>query len=87
MPEAARYYAQSLKNDPGNADAAGAGLLLCHHLGRHGERRQIRRRRWWPRSPDDRAARLTLAVVAFKHSDYAEARKQLSLSAKGPFTA
>ena len=38
-------------------------------------------------TPDDRAARLTLAVVAFKHKDYAEARKNLSLSAKGPFQA
>ena len=37
-------------------------------------------------TPDDRAARLALAVIDFKHKDYAEVRKQLSLSAKGPFT-
>ena len=37
-------------------------------------------------TPDDRAARLALAVIGFKHKDYAEVRKQLSLSAKGPFT-
>ena len=37
------------------------------------------------KTPDDRSARLALAVIAFKHKDYAEARKNLSLSAKGPF--
>ena len=37
------------------------------------------------KAPDDRSARLALAVIAFKHKDAAEARKNLSLSAKGPF--
>ena len=39
------------------------------------------------KTPDDRGARLALAVIAFKHKDYADVRKQLTLSAKGPFTA
>ena len=84
MPEAARYYAQSLKNDPGNAgilslaffyattsgDVEGSGKYAAQIVAK---------------TPDERSARLALAVVAFKHKDYAEARKNLSLSAKGPF--
>ena len=38
-------------------------------------------------TPDDRAGRLTLAVVALKHRDYASARKMIALSAKGPFSS
>ena len=86
MPQAARYYAQSLKNDPGNAsilslaffyattsgDIEGAGKYATQIVAK---------------TPDDRSARLALAVIAFKHKDYAEARKNLSLSAKGPFQA
>jgi tetratricopeptide (TPR) repeat protein len=84
MPEAARYYAQSLKNDPDNAgilslaffyattsgDIEGAGRYAAQIVAK---------------TPDERSARLALAVIAFKHKDYAEARKSLSLSAKGPF--
>jgi tetratricopeptide (TPR) repeat protein len=84
LPEAARYYTQSLKQDPGNAsilslaffytttsgDVEGAGKYATQIVAK---------------TPDERSARLALAVIAFKHKDYAEARKQLSLSAKGPF--
>lgn len=84
MNEAARYYGASLQNDPGNSavlalafyfataagDIDGAGKLA----------QQIA-----AVSSDDRDARLTLALVAFKHRDYAEAHKQLALSAKGSF--
>ena len=83
MQSAARYYSQSLKNDPGNAsllalaffysttsgDVEGAGKYAAQVLAGN---------------PDDRAARLAMTVIAFKHHDYAEARKQLGLSAKGP---
>ena len=86
MPQAARYYAQSLKNDPGNGsilslaffyattsgDIEGAGKYATQIVAK---------------SSDERSARLALAVIAFKHKNYAEARKQLSLSAKGPFQA
>lgn len=86
MPEAARYYAQSLKNDPGNGgilslaffyattsgDVEGAGKYATQIVAK---------------SSDERSARLALAVIAFKHRNYAEARKNLSLSAKGPFQA
>lgn len=86
MPQAARYYAQSLKNDPGNAsilslaffyattsgDVEGSGKYAAQIV---------------TQTPDDRSARLALAVIAFKHRNYSEARKNLSLSAKGPFQA
>jgi tetratricopeptide (TPR) repeat protein len=86
MPQAARYYAQSLKSDPGNGgilslaffyattsgDMEGAGKYATQIVAK---------------SPDERSARLALAVIAFKHRNYAEARKNLSLSAKGPFQA
>jgi tetratricopeptide (TPR) repeat protein len=86
MPQAARFYAQSLKNDPGNSsilslaffyattsgDVEGAGKYATQIVAK---------------SADERSARLALAVIAFKHKNYAEARKNLSLSAKGPFQA
>ncbi len=85
LPEAAHYYTQSLKQDPGNAsilslaffytttsgDVEGAGKYATQIVAK---------------TPDERSARLALAVIAFKHKDYAEVRKNLSLSAKGPFT-
>ena len=37
-------------------------------------------------TPDDRAARLSLAVQSFKRKDYASVRLHLLQSAKGPFT-
>ena len=85
LPEAARYYTQSLSQDPGNSsilslaffytttsgDVEGAGKYATQIV---------------TKTPDERSARLALAVIAFKHKDYAEVRKQLALSAKGPFT-
>ena len=86
MPQAARFYSQSLKNDPGNnsilslaffytttsGDIEGAGKYAAQIVAK---------------SSEERSARLALAVIAFKHKNYAEARKNLSLSAKGPFQA
>ncbi|MBN9555218.1 MAG: tetratricopeptide repeat protein [Alphaproteobacteria bacterium] len=84
MPEAARYYSRSLKNDPDNPDilpltffyTAASGDL--EGAGKYATAIVAK-------SPDDRSARLALAVIAFKHKNYADARKHLSLSAKGPF--
>ena len=86
MPQAARYYAQSLKDDPGNSsilslaffyattsgDIEGAGKYATQIVAK---------------ASDERSARLALAVIAFKHKNYADARKNLGLSAKGPFQA
>ena len=84
MPQAARYYAQSLKNDPGNAEIMSQAFFFAstsgdmESAGRYATEMVAK-------SPDERSARLTLAVIDFKHKDYAGARQNLSLSAKGPF--
>ena len=85
MPAAAHYYSQSLKDDPGNASLLALAFFYAStsgdvdSAGRYASQVTAT-------SADDRAARLALAVVAFRHRDYAEVRKQLGLSAKGPFT-
>lgn len=84
MPEAARYYAQSLKNDPGNAEIMSQAYFFASTAGDM-ESAGKYATEMVAKSPDERSARLTLAVLAFKHKDYAGARKNLSLSAKGPF--
>ena len=86
MPEAARYYAQSLKNDPGNASILSLAFFYATTSGRCGRFGQICRP---DRDPD--AGRPLGAAGAggdrLQASNYAEARKNLSLSAKGPFQA
>jgi tetratricopeptide (TPR) repeat protein len=84
MPEAARYYAQSLKDDPGNAEIMSQAFFFASTSGDMESAGKFATA-MVAKSPDERSARLTLAVVAFKHKDYAGARKNLSLSAKGPF--
>ena len=84
--EAAKLYQASLKRDPDNADlltfaffySASAGMI--DDAAKYAERLVIA-------TPDDRAARLTLAVVAMKKHDYRGARAQIAKSAKGPFTS
>jgi tetratricopeptide (TPR) repeat protein len=84
MPEAARYYAQSLKNDPGNAEIMSQAFFFSSTSGDM-ETAGKYATEMVAHSPDERSARMALAVIAFKHKDYAGARKNLSLSAKGPF--
>ena len=84
MPEAARYYGQSLKNDPGNAEICCRWpSSIASTSGDLESARQICHRGGGQVTPDDRAARLALAVVAFKHKDYADARKQLVAFGQG----
>ncbi len=84
MPEAARYYAQSLKNDPGNAEVLSLAFFFASTSGDMDGAGKYATQ-MVAKAPDERSARLALAVIAFKHKDYAGARKNLSLSAKGPF--
>lgn len=85
MPMASRYYSDSLKNDPDNASLLGLAFFYAttsgdvDAAGRYAAQVTAK-------SPDDRAARLALAVTAFKRHDYADVRQQMKLSAKGPFT-
>jgi len=86
LDEAARLYMSSLEHDPQNQQLLTFGLLLCGERGAGGGSGQAGRA---PQciTPDDRAARLTLAVAAMKHHDFKKARAEIAKSAKGPFTS
>ena len=85
LKSAARYYGETLQKDPANptllesaffysatsGDFAGAGAYAEKLVAA---------------TPDDRSARLALAVVALRNKDYAGARRHIAQSAKGPFT-
>lgn len=85
LPEAAHYYTQALDHDPSNASLLALSFFYSTTLGDF-ENAGKYAQAVVNATPDDRAARLALAVIAFKRKDHAEVRKQLSLSAKGPFT-
>ncbi|HVZ27630.1 MAG TPA: tetratricopeptide repeat protein, partial [Rhizomicrobium sp.] len=85
MPQAARYYAQNLKTDPDNADVKALAFFYATTSGDF-EAAANFAQKVVASAPDDRSARMALAVIAFKHKDYAEVRKQLAASAKGPLT-
>src|SRR5581483_9541442 len=73
-----------LKNDPGNAEVLSQAFFFASTSGDM-ETAGKYATEMVAHSPDERSARMALAVIAFKHKDYAGARKNLSLSAKGPF--
>ena len=85
LPQAALYYGKALANDPGNQSLLALSFFYSSTSGdfdaaaKYAQQVAVS-------TPDDRAARLALAVIDFKRKDYADVRKQLSLSAKGPFT-
>ena len=85
LPQAARYYGRSLANDPGNPSLLALSFFYSTTSGDFDAAGKYAQA-VITATPDDRAARLALAVISFKHKDYADVRKQLSLSAKGPFT-
>jgi tetratricopeptide (TPR) repeat protein len=85
LPQAARYYGQSLSNDPANPSLLALSFFYSTTSGDFDAAGKYAQA-VIAATPDDRAARLALAVIGFKHKDYADVRKQLSLSAKGPFT-
>jgi len=85
LPQAARYYGSALSNDPANPSLLALSFFYSttsgdfDAAGRYAQ--QV-----IAATPDDRAARLALAVIGFKKKDFADVRRQLSQSAKGPFT-
>jgi tetratricopeptide (TPR) repeat protein len=85
MPQAARYYEQSLKSDPANADLLSLAFFYSSTAGDL-DAAAAYAAKVVTTTSDDRAARLALAVAAFRHKDYAGVRKNLAASAKGPFT-
>ena len=86
LPEAARLYRSSLEADPNNADLLNHAFLYTAAAGDVEQAAKLASR-IIQASPDDRPARLALAVEAIKHGDYAAARMHIAQSAKGPFTA
>ena len=85
MPEAAKYYSRALANDPSNSSLLALTFFYVTTSGDFDGAAKYAQQ-VVAATPDDRVARLTLAVLAFKRQDYASARQQLSQSAKGPFT-
>ncbi|HKY17543.1 MAG TPA: tetratricopeptide repeat protein [Rhizomicrobium sp.] len=85
LPQAARYYSQALANDPANPSLLALSFFYSTTSGdfdaavKHAQGVVAA-------TPDDRSARLALAVASFKRKDYAAVRKHLAQSARGPFT-
>jgi tetratricopeptide (TPR) repeat protein len=86
LGQAARYYGQALSDDPGNPSLLAMSFFYSTTSGDFEAAGKYAQAVVATES-DDRAARLALAVVAFKHRDYGDVRRQLAQSAKGPFTA
>jgi Flp pilus assembly protein TadD len=85
MVDAARLYAASLAADPENADILSRAFLYAAASGDVGTAAKLADR-VIQKEPDNRAARLALAVAAIERGDYVKARADLSQSAKGAFT-
>jgi tetratricopeptide (TPR) repeat protein len=85
LHDAARYYRESLGRDPDNTTLLALAFFYSTSSGEVDDAAKLAER-VVKNSPDDRAARLTLAVSAMNAKNYAEARTNLSQSAKGPFT-
>ena len=86
LPQAAHFYGQSLSNDQGNPSLLALSFFYSTTSGDFDAAGKYAQA-VIAATPDDRAARLALAVIGFKHKDYVDVRKQLSESGKGPFTA
>ena len=86
LKDAAAYYHASAEADPGNAQLLGLAFFFATSSGDIDDAARLAEK-VVALTPDDRAGRLTLAVVAMKRHDYAGARKTIALSAKGPFTS
>ncbi|HEY0266068.1 MAG TPA: tetratricopeptide repeat protein [Rhizomicrobium sp.] len=85
LPQAAQYYGRALASDPGNPSLLALSFFYSTTSGDFDSAGKYASQ-VIAATPDDRAARLALAVIGFRHKDYADVRKQLALSAKGPFT-
>lgn len=85
MTDAARLYAASLAADPDNVDILSRAFLYSAAAGDVGNAAKLAQR-VVQKEPDNRAARLALAVTSIAKGDYTQARANLSQSAKGAFT-
>jgi Flp pilus assembly protein TadD len=85
LGDAGRLYRSSLDDNPGDPDIANRAFLYTAASGDVDKSISIAKT-VVKADPNDRAARLALAIGALKHGDYSDARAQLSQSGKGPFT-
>jgi len=85
LRNAARYYAETLKRDPSNASLLELAFLYSATAGDFAAANTYAER-LVAMQPDDRSARLALAVTALQKRDYAGARRQIAQSARGPFS-
>jgi tetratricopeptide (TPR) repeat protein len=85
LPEAAKLYRASLADDPNNPQLLAHAFLYTAASGDVSQAAGFAAR-MIQSEPDNRGARLALAVDAMKHGDYGDARKQVAQSGKGPFT-
>ncbi|GAA0537614.1 tetratricopeptide (TPR) repeat protein [Rhizomicrobium palustre] len=84
--EAAKLYRDSLTADSTNQQLLTFAFFYSAAAGHVDEAAKIAER-LVTIAPDDRAARLTLAVNALHNRDYKKARVEIGKSAKGPFTS
>jgi tetratricopeptide (TPR) repeat protein len=85
MVDAARLYDKSLASNPDNADILSHAFLYAAASGDVQGAAKLARR-LVVTDPDNRAARLALAVEDVRRGDFATARTEVSQSGKGPFT-
>jgi tetratricopeptide (TPR) repeat protein len=85
LHQAATYYGKSLADDPSNPSLLALSFFYASTAGDMDAAGKYARK-VIAADPDDRAARLALAVIDLKDKDYAGAREHLAQSAKGPFT-
>ncbi|HUO89675.1 MAG TPA: tetratricopeptide repeat protein [Rhizomicrobium sp.] len=86
MKDAATYFRASLAADPNNEQLLALAFFFSTSSGDIDDATKLAQR-VVAAAPGDRAGRLTLAVAAMKRRDYADARKEIGLSSKGPFTS
>ena len=84
--EAAKFYNSSLESDPTDPQLLTLAFFYATISGKVDDAAKLAER-VIAASPDDRAARLTLAVAALKRHQYRDARQQIAKSANGPFTS
>ena len=85
LHQAATYYGKSLAFDPSNPSLLALSFFYASTAGDMDTAGRYAAK-VAAANPDDRAARLALAIIALKKKDYAGARAHLAQSAKGSFT-
>jgi tetratricopeptide (TPR) repeat protein len=85
LHQAATYYGKTLAFDPSNPSLLALSFFYASTAGDMDTAGRYAAK-VVASAPDDRAARLALAIIALKKKDYSGARAQLAQSAKGSFT-